>query len=170
MCGIPQRSMMISAGADRPATGAVSTAAVAGTSARAAPPTMAARITQVASPRIRLPPCGALAAPLAPTLAQEWPMASRRLAGAALCGRMRPMPGPALADLATKYDAWLRDAALPLWAGDGYDALADGFREALDEAGRPVDGPVRLRVQARQTWVYAQAGRTGWPGPWRERV
>src|SRR6185436_6861786 len=30
--------------------------------------------------------------------------------------------------------------------------------------------PVRLRVQARQTWVYAQAGRTGWPGPWRERV
>jgi mannose/cellobiose epimerase-like protein (N-acyl-D-glucosamine 2-epimerase family) len=76
----------------------------------------------------------------------------------------------ALADLAAPYDAWLREAALPLWAGDGYDAVAGGFREALDEAGRPVAGPVRLRVQARQTWVYARASLIGWDGPWRERV
>src|SRR6185295_5695862 len=104
MCGIPQRSMLISAGADRPATGAVSTAAVAGTSARAAPPTMAARITQVASPRIRLPPCGALAALLEAHTSAGMADGEPAPCGGGAVRENAPMPGTALADLAAKYD------------------------------------------------------------------
>ena len=66
--------------------------------------------------------------------------------------------------------AWLFDAALPLWSRAGFDARAGLFEEKIDLSGKPVAGPRRLRVQARQTYVYAQAGKLGWPGPWRELV
>lgn len=65
---------------------------------------------------------------------------------------------------------WLFDHALPLWATDGFDACAGLFREALDADGAPVDAPLRCRVQARQTYVYAEAGRLGWTGDWRGPV
>jgi mannose-6-phosphate isomerase len=61
---------------------------------------------------------------------------------------------------------WLRHAALPLWAETGIDRAAGGFVERLDWAGRPIfDIPKRIRVQARQIYVYASAHRLGlYPG------
>jgi mannose/cellobiose epimerase-like protein (N-acyl-D-glucosamine 2-epimerase family) len=66
--------------------------------------------------------------------------------------------------------AWLIESALPLWAGAGFDADTGLFQEKLDRHGNPVAGPRRVRVQGRQLYVFAQAGRLGWSGPWRERA
>lgn len=65
---------------------------------------------------------------------------------------------------------WLHEDAAPLWWELGADHAGGGFHDALDGAGRPVIGPYRCRVQARQVYVYATAGRLGWCGPWREAV
>jgi mannose-6-phosphate isomerase len=67
--------------------------------------------------------------------------------------------------------AWLFDAALPLWAGAGFDAKTGLFQEKLDHAGAPVSGLARrMRVQTRQTYVFRQAARLGWPGDWKPLV
>src|SRR5689334_8733875 len=55
------------------------------------------------------------------------------------------------------FDAWLREAALPLWAGAGVDRGGGLFHEALSIEGAPVGGPLRARSQARQVFVYATA-------------
>ena len=65
--------------------------------------------------------------------------------------------------------AWLFDEALYLWSTAGRNAQG-GWRDRLDDDGRPVDAPMRMRVQARQVYVFAEAGRLGWTGPWREMV
>lgn len=65
---------------------------------------------------------------------------------------------------------WLFDHALPLWSDVGVDRVRGGFHERIDLAGRAVEGPRRVRVAARQTWVFATAGKLGWSGPWREAV
>lgn len=64
--------------------------------------------------------------------------------------------------------AWLFEHALPLWWERGFDRAAKCFHERLNLDGSPVSAPRRIRVQARQTAVYARAGRLGWGGPWRE--
>src|SRR5260221_14374823 len=85
------------------------------------------------------------------------------------CGTMEGMASPSgLAAHAAQFDRWLRVDALPLWAGAGYDRI--GFLDGLNPDASPAPLPRRLRVQARQTWVFAQAGLTGWDGPWRERM
>src|SRR5258706_15278390 len=85
------------------------------------------------------------------------------------CGTMGPMSLPSgLAPHAAQFDRWLRVDALPLWAGAGYDRI--GFLDALNPDASPAPLPRRLRVQARQTWVFAKAGLIGWDGPWRERM
>ena len=62
---------------------------------------------------------------------------------------------------------WLQQHALPLWATAGVDKTMGGFVESLTLEGEPVlDGPKRLRVQARQIYVYAHAHLLGWEGPW----
>jgi len=61
---------------------------------------------------------------------------------------------------------WLREAALPLWAGVGVDPADGGFREALTWTGAPHDPRRRARVQARQAFVYATATADGIEGPW----
>jgi mannose/cellobiose epimerase-like protein (N-acyl-D-glucosamine 2-epimerase family) len=67
--------------------------------------------------------------------------------------------------------AWLFEHALPIWWERGYDRATRSFHERLELDGSPtVPEPRRVRVQARQTFVYALAGRMGWPGPWREAV
>lgn len=63
---------------------------------------------------------------------------------------------------------WLCDRAFPLWWEVGTDRARGGFFERIDLSGRPVEAPRRARVVARQTWVFANAGRLGWTGPWRE--
>jgi histidinol-phosphate phosphatase family protein len=84
-------------------------------------------------------------------------------------------PAPALdvaAELAARARAarrWLFDHALPLWSTHGFDAASGCFHERLGPTGRPIAGDARrVRVQARQTYVFATAGRLGWSGPWRE--
>ncbi len=64
--------------------------------------------------------------------------------------------------------AWLFEHALPLWWRRGYDSATESFFERLAPDGSPALLPRRVRVQARQTIVFARAGRLGWDGPWRE--
>jgi len=71
---------------------------------------------------------------------------------------------PAVREAAARLLAWFHEHALPLWWTRGADR-AGGFFERLDLSGAPVDLPRRLRVQARQSYVYALAGRLGWSGP-----
>ncbi len=72
-----------------------------------------------------------------------------------------------LAERAAKAKAWLFDYALPLWWDTGFDSASATFNERIDLTGKPVLLPRRIRVQARQTFVYSLAGGLGWSGPWR---
>ena len=65
---------------------------------------------------------------------------------------------------------WLLRDALTLWWEKGADHAHGGFHDALGPDGNPILGNKRARVQARQIYVYATAGRLGWEGPWREAV
>lgn len=83
----------------------------------------------------------------------------------------RPAPGVAFASLEEARGwcrRWLQTSALPLWWTLGADHEGGGFFEALSEAGEPVRGPRRARVQTRQAFCYVTAGRMGWGGPWRQ--
>jgi mannose/cellobiose epimerase-like protein (N-acyl-D-glucosamine 2-epimerase family) len=76
-----------------------------------------------------------------------------------------------LKQAAAEARGWLFDHALPIWWERGYDRVTRSFHERLELDGRPTrPEPRRMRVQARQTFVYALAGRMGWPGPWRDAV
>lgn len=68
-----------------------------------------------------------------------------------------------------RFADWLRLRALPTWATLGLHGNG-GFAEALSHSGRAVVAPRRARVQARQIYVYASAGLSGWAGPWRAIV
>ncbi|MBS29286.1 MAG: mannose-6-phosphate isomerase [Alphaproteobacteria bacterium] len=58
---------------------------------------------------------------------------------------------------------WLVDQALPLWSGAGRDSEGGGFLESLGLDGQPLpDGFKRMRVQARQIYVYSHAHLLGW--------
>ncbi|MGH7028682.1 AGE family epimerase/isomerase [Brevundimonas sp.] len=78
-------------------------------------------------------------------------------------------PDEALAAGALRLREWLRFKALPLWSalGQGEDGA---FAESLALDGRRVETPRRARVQARQIYVFAQAGLMGWEGPWARAV
>jgi len=72
-----------------------------------------------------------------------------------------------LADTGRHARHWLFGSALPLWWDRGADHEGGGFHEKLGQDGLPIGKPVRVRVQARQTYVYARAGALGWSGPWQ---
>jgi mannose-6-phosphate isomerase len=76
----------------------------------------------------------------------------------------------ALADRAARAKAWLFDCAFPFWWRVGFDHANGLFHERVDLNGAPVSMARRVRVQARQTYVYALAGDLGWSGPWRSAV
>lgn len=60
---------------------------------------------------------------------------------------------------------WMKLRALPVWASLGI--REDGvFAEAMTLGADPVVSNHRLRVQARQLFTFAEAGRLGWSGPW----
>lgn len=80
------------------------------------------------------------------------------------------LPQAALKQSASKARAWLFDHALPIWWEQGFDRASGCFHERMQLDGSPLDLPRRIRVQARQTIVYARAARLGWPGPWRDAV
>src|SRR6185437_11198580 len=64
------------------------------------------------------------------------------------------------------YEAWLREAALPLWAGAGVDPVGGLFQETLSVDGAPVEAPRRARAQARQVFVFASAAAAGYGDRW----
>jgi mannose-6-phosphate isomerase len=64
------------------------------------------------------------------------------------------------------YDAWLAEAALPLWAGAGVDPAGGLFHETLSVDGAPVEAPRRARAQARQVFVFASATAAGYGDRW----
>jgi mannose-6-phosphate isomerase len=62
----------------------------------------------------------------------------------------------------TRLISWCKKYALPLWANNGLDRKG-GFYEALKINGEPVLNSLRrVRVQARQCYVYAHAGHLEW--------
>lgn len=65
------------------------------------------------------------------------------------------------------FDAWLGEAALPLWAGAGVDPVGGLFQETLSVAGVPIEAPRRARAQARQVFVFASAAAAGYGERWR---
>src|SRR4051812_8511385 len=77
---------------------------------------------------------------------------------------------PNLETAAHQLGLWLDNSALPLWWTAGADHEQGGFFELLDREARPICAPRRLRVQARQIYVYASAGFAGWRGPWPDAV
>lgn len=58
---------------------------------------------------------------------------------------------------------WLSEKALPLWSSAGLDSDAGGFFDDLTTSGEPIRNvPKRLRVQARQVYVFSHAHLLGW--------
>lgn len=68
-----------------------------------------------------------------------------------------------------RFSEWLRLRALPLWSSVGQSENG-AFAELLNLDGRTVAAERRARVQARQIYVFAQAGLLGWQGAWRQNV
>jgi mannose-6-phosphate isomerase len=64
------------------------------------------------------------------------------------------------------YAAWLKEGALPLWAGAGVDPVGGLFQEALSIEGRPIEAERRARAQARQVFVFASAVTGGYGDHW----
>lgn len=59
---------------------------------------------------------------------------------------------------------WLFDKAYPFWSTTGLDNEFGGVYEAVDFQGRPLkDLPKRIRVQARQAYVFAHGHALGVP-------
>ena len=60
---------------------------------------------------------------------------------------------------------WIFHDVLPFWSTAGRDRPGFGFVEYLDLAARPADVSYkRVRVQARQIFVFSCAHALGWPG------
>lgn len=67
--------------------------------------------------------------------------------------------------VAERIGSWLAQSALPLWSTAGVDPVG-GFTERLTMEGAPdYAAPKRVRVQARQIYVFCHAELQGlWPG------
>ena len=65
---------------------------------------------------------------------------------------------------------WMVDACFPLWSREGVAGYGL-FREALDLTHRAIDSEdTRVRVQARQTYVFCLAAKLGWERERAERL
>ena len=81
-----------------------------------------------------------------------------------------PAPAPeSLKSGAERLATWLRQSALPVWCTLGR-ATSGEFETLLSMSGRRIATSHRLQIQAAQLEAYAQAGRQGWPGPWRDVI
>ncbi|MEG9861205.1 MAG: AGE family epimerase/isomerase [Parvularculales bacterium] len=68
-----------------------------------------------------------------------------------------------LSKVAQDVRCWLEKVALPLWARAGVNPEHGGFREYLTREGDVEDGGItRLRVQARQIYVFSHGAMLGW--------
>lgn len=70
----------------------------------------------------------------------------------------------------SEFNTWLKRDALPLWWRSGADLERGGFVETIGLDGQPTDAARRGRVQPRQIYCYALAGRLGWEGPWQQAL
>lgn len=73
-----------------------------------------------------------------------------------------------LRTLADRLTGWLMTQALPVWWSLGADHGGAGFVEAIGQDGAPLAIPRRGRLNGRQAYSFATAGRLGWAGPWRQ--
>ncbi|MEE2879262.1 MAG: AGE family epimerase/isomerase, partial [Pseudomonadota bacterium] len=80
------------------------------------------------------------------------------------------MTSSALKRRAREARDWMVESCFPLWGQEG--AGGHGlFREFLDLTHRPVDtDTTRVRVQARQTYVFCMAYDLGWERDRAERL
>lgn len=62
----------------------------------------------------------------------------------------------------TRLIEWVQNDALPLWWRVGADHQRGGYFESISLDGRATQAKRRARVQARQVYVYATAGKAGW--------
>jgi len=68
-----------------------------------------------------------------------------------------------VADVIAQLREWGGLVALPLWATTGFDDACGAFHERLNLDGTPDRAAnKRVRVQARQIYVYAHAATLGW--------
>ncbi|MHC3127868.1 hypothetical protein OB03_11510 [Brevundimonas sp. GN22] len=74
-----------------------------------------------------------------------------------------------VSDAYQDYIHWIEQHALPVWGTLGLKEEGI-FAEELTYNASIVDCDLRLRVQARQCYVYCKAGLMGWRGPWRNLV
>lgn len=65
---------------------------------------------------------------------------------------------------------WLMTEALPIWWAFGIEHADGGFHEKLGLRCEIRPDDRRVRVQARQVFTFAVAGRLRWTGPWREAI
>lgn len=66
-------------------------------------------------------------------------------------------------DAARRFAQWGLQTALPFWAAHGWDDVHGGFLESIALDGSPIRGEARrVRVQARQIYVFARADHEGW--------
>ena len=73
------------------------------------------------------------------------------------------MTAPSAGDQRHRFKEWFIQAALSLWTDAGYDKNNGGFFEALDFNGAPIkDAARRVRVQARQIYVFSRAASLDW--------
>lgn len=75
-----------------------------------------------------------------------------------------------LQDYASELVSWLRNDALPIWWQAGADRVNGGFVETIGLDGVATDATRRGRVQPRQVYCYALAGKLGWSGPWQQAL
>jgi mannose/cellobiose epimerase-like protein (N-acyl-D-glucosamine 2-epimerase family) len=67
------------------------------------------------------------------------------------------------ADVVGRLKRRVIDHCLPLWSGEGWDTVAGGFVDRLDQDGRADrQAPRRVFVQARQIYCFAKAAQMGW--------
>jgi len=65
--------------------------------------------------------------------------------------------------IARDLKSWLIDTVLPFWADRGVNQATGAFHERLTATGAPdLTAVRRLRVQARQVYVYSHAAVLGW--------
>ena len=75
-----------------------------------------------------------------------------------------------LQNYASEFVSWLRNDALPIWWHAGADRVNGGFVETIGLDGVATDATRRGRVQPRQVYCYALAGKLGWSGPWQQAL
>ncbi len=107
-----------------------------------------------------------VAGPLLPALGGKGAMISLMTKRGTIIQPVSPRKlGPGVHAAQDRFRHWMLNDALPVWASTGHDGPGLGFSEQfqLDGSPSPV-GFKRMRVQARQIYVFSHAQILGWTG------